>query len=53
MTIFIKKVVNRVFSLLYQDALPELRASFRFKVFILSIMGILGFIAVWTLFYYA
>lgn len=52
MAIFIKKLVNRVFSILYEDALPELRASYKFKVFILAVMGILGFVAVWALIYY-
>lgn len=52
MTIFIKKVVNHIFATFFHDTLPELRPTFKFKLLIVSLMVILGVIAITTLLYY-
>ena len=52
MTIFLKKVVNHVFAAFFHDSLSDLRATFKYKLLIVSLMGVLAATAVATLVYY-
>lgn len=52
MTIFIKKVVNQIFATFFHDTLADLRATFKYKLLIVSLMGILAVTAIATLLYY-
>ena len=52
MAILIRKVVNHIFAAFFHDTLPELRATFKYKLLIVTLMGILAAIAILTLVYY-
>jgi len=52
MAILIKKVVNHIFTALFHDTLPELRATYKYKLLIVTLMGLLAAVAISTLVYY-
>ncbi len=52
MTIFIKKVVNHIFATIFNDADIDLAATFKYKVFIISVLIVLSAVAIFTLVYF-
>jgi len=52
MTIFLKKVVNHIFATFFHDTISDLRATFKYKLLIVSIMAVLAAAAIATLVYF-